>query len=397
MNRMFKYRLYPNKTQVAVLNHHIELCRQTHNFLLRFCRDRYQDSGKQTSWFDMNRLLTNLKKHNPPLFALYSTNLTNVSKRIANAYTGFFARKNVGLKAGLPRFKKYGRYRSITYIPNNFKLSKQLYLTRIGDLRINLHRELTGAIKTLTIKKTESGKWFAIFCCEVFPSPKERRFEAVGIDVGISSLATLSDGTIIENPQHYRNGGKRLARLQRRLSRKEKGGNNWKKARVRLARLHERVRNRRSDYLHKVSRQVVDRYDTIYLEDLKILNMVKNRRLAKSISDVGWGKFVRMLCYKAEGAGGRVVFVNPVNTTQRCSGCGKLVPKSLSERIHNCSYCGLVLNRDRNAALNILARGREIGRVSPEFKPEGEMTTTQFHGTAQAVPMKQETSSMAVD
>jgi putative transposase len=209
-----------------------------------------------------------------------------------------------------------------------------------------------------------SGRWYAVFCCEVEAQPREKPHRDVGIDLGLECFAALSDATRIENPRIYRGSERRLAHLQRSLSRKEKGSRNRMRARLRVARLHERVENRRSDFLHKASRAVADSYGTIYVEDLKIQNMVRNHRLAKSISDAGWGRFVRMLCYKEEESGGRVVLVNPYGTSQRCSGCGEKVVKSLSDRVHECPYCGLVLDRDLNAARNIL----EIGRGPPDSK-----------------------------
>ena len=208
------------------------------------------------------------------------------------------------------------------------------------------------------------------------------------MDLGLECFAALSDGTRIENPRIYRGSERRLAHLQRSLSRKEKGSRNRMRARLRVARLHERVENRRSDFLHKASRAVADSYGTVYVEDLKIQNMVRNHRLAKSISDAGWGRFVRMLCYKEEESGGRVVLVNPYGTSQRCSGCGEKVVKSLSDRVHECPYCGLVLDRDLNAARNIL----EIGRGPPDSKPVERLTSTWPLEAGQVGSVNQEAS-----
>jgi putative transposase len=229
-----------------------------------------------------------------------------------------------------------------------------------------------------------SGKWFAVFCCKAEAQPKEKPHEDVGIDLGLECFAALSDGTRIENPRYYRGSERRLAHLQRCLSRKERGSRNHMRARLRVARLHERVENRRSDFLHKASRAVADSYGTVYVEDLKI----RNHRLAKSISDAGWGRFVRMLCYKEEESGGRVVLVDPRGTSQRCSGCGEAVIKSLSVRLHECPYCGLVLDRDLNAARNVL----EIGRGPPDLKPVERLTSTRPLEAGQVGSVNQEAS-----
>jgi putative transposase len=253
---------------------------------------------------------------------------------------------------------------------------------------MRLHRPIGGDVKTLTVKCMPSGKWIAVFSCEVEAQPGEKPFKDVGVDLGLNSFAVLSDGTRIENPRYYRSSERRLARLQRSLSRKEKKSRSRERARLRVARLHEKIENRRCDFLHKVSRAVADAYSTVYVEDLKIRNMIRNHRLAKSISDAGWGRFVGMLCYKEEESGGRVVFVNPHGTSQVCSGCGKAVVKVLSNRMHECPFCGLTLDRDLNASMNIL----EIGRGPPDLKPVESLTSTPSLGVGQVGSVNQEAS-----
>ena len=390
---MFRYRLYPGKTQTVILEEHLEICRFAYNRLLDYCKQQYKEKRKTPSQFDLNYLLITLKRLRPEFSRIHSQVLQNISKRIKDGYTNFYARRRAGLKAGLPRFKKYGGYKSITYPQSGFKVEEgRLHLSKIGDIRIRLHRPIVGEVKTLTVKRMPSGKWYACFSCTVEVQPGEKPFEDVGMDVGLNSYAVLSDGTRIENPRLYRASEKRLAHLQRGLSKKERGGRNWVKARTRVARLHERIVNRRTDFLHKVSRRIANTYETVYVEDLKIGNMVRNRHLAKSISDAGWGRFVGMIAYKAESAGGRVIQVNPRNSTQNCSRCRERVKKSLSDRIHECPHCGLKMDRDLNAALNILARGREIGKELAESRPEGEETSTPTSEVVQVSPMKQEAS-----
>jgi len=371
---MFKFRLYPSKKQVNILENQLNLCRQTHNWLLASCKGTYEETGKTLTEFDLNKNLIALKHQKPEITPVHSQVLQNISKRIKDAYTGFFTRRKAGLKAGLPRFKKHGSYKSITYPQSGFKIKcKKLYLSKIGDIRITQHRDIQGQIKTLTIKRMPSGKWFAIFSCVVESDPVKHPKKEVGIDVGLKTFAILSDGTTVDNPRFYRKSEKRLAHLQRNLSKKKKGSNNKNKARVKVARLHEHIQNSRTDFLHKESRKIVDTYENVYVEDLKIQNMVKNHCLAKSISDAGWGIFINMISYKAESAGGRLVKVNPRNTTQNCSQCGNKVQKSLSERTHDCPYCGLIMDRDLNASKNILKIGKELA----EYTPVGEETTTQ--------------------
>ncbi len=390
---MFRYRLYPSKAQTKILDEQLELCRNAYNQLLDHFKQQYEEKGKAPSQFDLNNLLIPLKQVRPEYSRIHSQVLQNIAKRIKDAYTGFYARRKARLKAGLPRFKKHGRHKSVTYPQSGFKIEgNRLLLSKIGAIRLRQHRDIQGQIKTLTIKRNPSGKWYACFSCMVDVQPREKPFEDVGVDVGLHSYAVLSDGARIENPRFYRNEEKRLGLLQRGMSRKERGSQNWVRAKTKVARLHERIHNRRTDFLHKASREIADTYRTVYFEDLKIGNMVRNHYLAKSISDAGWGRFIGMIAYKEEESGGQLIKVNPGGTTQTCSRCGEWVSKSLSERVHECPYCGLVMNRDENAALNILARGREIGRGPPEFRPAEEKTTTPPLEVVQVYPAKQEAS-----
>jgi putative transposase len=216
-----------------------------------------------------------------------------------------------------------------------------------------------------------SGKWFAVFSCKIHFESEEKPNGAVGIDVGLHHFAVLSDGQTIENPGKLRKSESKLARVQRQLSRKSKKSRNREKVRIKVARLHEKVTNQRNDFLHKLSRKLADSYSTIVVEDLQIPNMVQNHNLAKSIADASWGRFLQFLSYKAEEAGGRVIKVNPKDTTQICSGCGLKVPKTLSERTHLCPRCGLQMDRDLNASRNILLKiPQELRKYTPvETKP----------------------------
>ena len=231
---MFKYRLYPSKTQTKILEEQLELCRATYNSLLEYCKQQCKEKDKIPTQFDLNGLLVSLKQLRPEVSRVHSQVLQNLSKRVKDAYTSFYARRRAGLKAGLPRFKKHGRHRSITYPQSGFKIEEgKLHLSKIGRIRTRLHRPMEGEVKTLTVKRYPSGRWYACFSCVVEAQPRDKPFDDVGIDVGLNSYAVLSDGTRIENPRLYRKSKKGLARLQRRLTRKERGSRNWVKAKTR--------------------------------------------------------------------------------------------------------------------------------------------------------------------
>jgi len=297
------------------------------------------EQGKTLSEYDLNNVLTKtLKQQSPVLSQVYSQVLQNVSKRIREAYHNFFARRKLGLKAGLPRFKKYGQYKSFTYPQFGFKVEgKKLILSKIGAINIKLHRPIKGIVKTLTVKRMPSGKWFAVFSCKVKIETKEKSNNSVGIDMGLRHFLTDTDGRQVENPKFYQESLNRIRIEHQRLSRKKRGSKNREKQRVRLARAYKKIVNQRDDFLHKLSNCYTQHYNLIAVEDLKITNMVRNHNLAGKIIDASWGKFLQMLSYKAEGAGGIVLKVNPRNTSR--------------------IYKHGELDRDYNASLNILERG----------------------------------------
>lgn len=223
-------------------------------------------------------------------------------------------------------------------------------------MAIKKHREIEGRIKTLTLKREASGKWFVIFCVEQDrKAARQNSGPAVGVDLGLKTFATLSDGTRIKNPRHLEKYEVRLTRLQRLLSRKKKGGRNRKREKLRVARLYEKVADTRKDFLHKASTLLVNSYSLIALEELASKEMAEHD-FGKQINDAGWNMFADMAAYKAEEAGCRVVFVNPKDTTKECSNCHQIVRKDLTQRAHNCPFCKLPMDRDLNAARNILNR-----------------------------------------
>lgn len=269
-------------------------------------------------------------------------------KRVDRSFQNFFK------GAGYPRFQGRNRYNSFTYPQSGFELEYgKINLSKIGNIKIVQHREIEGKIKTCTIKK-DIDQWYVTFSCDTdIPIIPVEVKTKTGIDVGLKSLITMSNGSQIEPPEFLRVSEKRLSREQIHLSKKKLRSNNRNNQRIIVSKVHRRIRNQRKDFAHKTSRTLVNTYDHIVFEDLQIRNMVKNHHLAKSISDAGWSQLINFTKTKAEYAGKIVELVNPRNTSQNCSSCGNLVKKNLSQRTHNCPFCGLVLDRDHNAAINI--------------------------------------------
>ena len=366
-----------------------------YNILLLLHKDTYSATGKTMSRADMNMAIKRLKEFDTDYREVHSQVLQNMSDRIAKAFNAFFRRleeMRAGrkVKVGYPRYKRI--LKSITYPQSGFKpvTDRRLYISKVGNVHIVLHRPVQGKVKTMTVKRTRTDKWFVVFSCEAEDGPEKHPETAlrplhpfsqrhIGIDVGLTSFAVDSDGGVIENPRYLIKSEGRLKRRQRRVSRKVKGSSNRRKARLRLSRLHEKIANQRKDFLHKESRRIADGYGLIGVEDLRISNMLRNHDLAKHISDASWGKFLQMIGYKAESANARFVAVDPRGTTSECSGCGADVPKDLSDRTHECPECGLVLPRDHNSALVIKKRAEHtVGLTGIDAC--GDLTTTVRFG-----------------
>jgi len=360
MHKSYRYRIYPTKSQRSVLDQNLELCRQVYNDTLALRKNAYEKDGKSISLYETNSILVSWKAQRPELKQVYSQVLQNVQGRVDLAFKAFFRRVKSGEEPGYPRFKGYGRYDSITYKQLGFGIKDgKLHLAKIGDIKIKLHRPIEGTIKTCTIRRMPTGKWFACFSVEIEDTslPPWKDGAVVGIDVGLASFATFSNGEKIANPRFFREEEKELARVQRKHSKAPKGTPERKKALKVVERVHERISNRRTDFAHQISHRLVDQFGFIAFEDLNIQNMLKNHCLAKSISDVAWGMLVKATESKAAYAGSKVVLVDPRNTSQMCSRCGLIVKKDLSERVHRCPECGLSMDRDLNAAINILRLG----------------------------------------
>ena len=359
MLRTYKYRLYPSKAQQRRLFQVLDVCRHWYNMCFAERKWAYQLEGRSVTKSQQEKAGIAYRKTFPQAQIVFSQTMQSVCDDVDKAFKAFFRRVKAGETPGYPRFKSRERFHSFAFkqFGAGAKLDgRRLKLFGIGRVAVRWHRPIEGEIKTVRIVH-KAGKWYACFACEVPESePLPTTGNTVGIDVGISALLTTSDGHKVDNPNYYRAGQKKLRLLQRQLARAKRGSKNRRKKLRRVQRQQERVANQRRDYLHKLSRQLVNAYDGVALENLRIVNMVRNHRLSKSILDSGWSMFRQFLAYKAESAGRVVAYVDPAYTSKTCSNCGTLFQDfDLSTRWVECD-CGLSLDRDHNAALNILKR-----------------------------------------
>lgn len=386
MRRTYRYRLYPNKSQKEILTKTIGTCRDVYNSFLAQKRRYYQEAKKSISYTQQANELRETKKEISVLRQVHSQVLQDVLRRVDKSYQNFFRRvkeKKSGKlkdKPGFPRYKEKNRYHSFTYPQSGFKLKvnqkkpkhSKVYLSKIGTIKLRYHRPIPkiAKIKTCTIIR-KIDKFYVCFSLELPEVPQKKWFlRPIGIDIGLSNLITLNNKEVKDNPRFLRESEEKLKKSQKFLSRKkgfkkgEKKFNNYKRQSRRVAKIHEKITNQRKDYLHKLSRELVNRYDLIVLEDLRIKNMLKNHHLAKSISDASWATFVNQLTYKAEEAGGLVEKVDPKGTSQECPKCRFRVPKSLAVRVHRCPFCGFKEDRDVASADVIFGRSKNLSRVS---------------------------------
>ena len=358
MFKAYKFRLWTNANQERELGIMLETHRRLYNAALaqrKWFYDEWQISrsySAQSGWFKDER------ETNHWFAAINFSSAQATLRRLDKAFANFFRRVKAGEEPGYPRFKSADRFSCVLFPSHGDGIrlkGNKLRVQHVGTIRVCLHREVDGKIKTLSIKR-EAAKWFLVIACEVPESVSVGNIlPAVGLDVGLTHFATTSDGEKITNPRYLKKELPELRRAQRSVSRKKKGGSNRRKAKRRVRRIHARVTNLRYEHRHKVANDLISRYGKIAVESLNVRGMVKNRRLSRAISDVGWSRFVEVLTHKAERAGGEVIQVSPNYTSQICSACGETVPKKLGERVHRCD-CGLVMDRDENAARNILER-----------------------------------------
>ena len=385
VRKTFKYRLYPSKAQHAALEANLRESRWLYNHLLEQRKTAYETDGTSLSLYTQVNTIPALKQERESLKSVHSQVLQNVAVRLDLAMQAFFRRVKAGEKPGFPRFQGRDRYDSLTFpqMGNGCKLEADaarcaaqaskaqrsqphrtatlsfrtatLSLSKIGQIKVLLHRPLEGTAKTCTIKCDACGKWWATFSCEL-PEAEAlpTSLEQVGIDVGLKDFAYLSTDEAIPAPKFYRRDEKDLGKVQRKLSAQTKGSKERRHGKKAVGKVHARIANRRKDFTHQLSRKIVNRFGFIAVEDIHTNRMVHNHCLAKSILDAAWSQFIDYLAYKAEWAGRQLVKVNPAYTSQDCHECGHRQKMPLSERTYCCACCGQSCHRDLNASLNIL-------------------------------------------
>lgn len=356
MRLTYKYRLYPTKDQVSILEDQLREACDLYNCALQERIGAWEICRKSISFYDQDKQLKPMRAEGLVGIVSFSC-ARDVLRRVDRAFRNFFRRAKNGDKPGFPRYRSFRRYDSLTFPEpgHGYRLLEigVLRLQGLGHLKLKIHRPIEGIIKTLTIKR-EAGRWFVCFSVDRRSAPLPPSNRSVGIDVGLKSFATLSDGSEVHNPRHYWNAQAKLRRVQRKVSRRKKGGNRRRKAVLQLQRAHVHVRNQRADFQHKLSRDLVNQYGLIAVEDLNVKGLASGM-LAKSVRDAGWSQFINFLSYKAECAGRVLMKVDPRGTSQTCL-CGERVPKTLSDRWHRCPACGLSASRDHVSAQVILQR-----------------------------------------
>ncbi len=389
MIKTYKFRIYPTEQQMKSMESMLNLSCELYKAMLR--QIIYAHKTIHTvNYTSQQNEIPELKKMFPEYSRIHSQVLQDVAGRLDRSFDNFYRRtaeKKSGknIKAGFPRFKSRDRYNSITYTQSGFRImdNGHAWLSKVGEIRMFMHRPVTGTIKTLSVKRDHTGDWFITITAETpneeVQSPETglhaEIIKPVGTDLGLKALITTSEGLQIEPPKFLRKSEKKLKRAQKQLSRKKKGSGKRTKAKRKVAKIHRKIERQRSDFTHKVSRDLVENHDLIVFEDLNIKGMIRNHHLAKSISDAGWNKIVQLTTYKAESAGTMVMLVDPGYTSQKCSRCGNIKHDlMLSDRIYHCNVCGLTIDRDLNAAINVLNAGMErirkhIGRGTPKYTP----------------------------
>lgn len=367
MRRAYKYRLFVNTNQGRELATQLETHRRLYNACLHQRKSTYEATKKSVKYAEQSAWFKAERATNPYFARLNFSSAQATMRRLDKAFTAFFRRVKAGQRPGYPRFKGRDRFDTVEFPSHGDGIrltGNRLRVQHVGALRVKVHRPHQGTIKTVSITR-EADKWFVVLSCdlgEVAVAPNG--LPDVGIDVGLEHFLTTSDGEHVANPRLLKAELPELRRRSRSLSRKKRGGTNRRKARARVARLHTRVKNLRKEFHHKTALSLVRRFGLVAVESLNVSGMLRSHRLARSIADAGWSGFLLLLRNKAESAGCGVVEVNCRGTSQECSRCGSVVLKTLSVRTHDCPSCGLVLQRDINAARNILARARQA-RMEP--------------------------------
>ena len=372
MRQVVKVRLYPNQQQKQLLEQSFGNCRWLWNYGLNLVNQTYKETGKGLSSYDIKKKIPSLKQEYNWLTLTYSQCLQQVCINLGTAFNNFFEKR-----ARSPRFKSKHGKQSIQYPQNVKLLDKALKLPKIGEVKAVLHRPIGGKVKTVTVSKNRCDQYFASILFEDGkPKPdSSAEGKALGVDLGLNHFAVTSDGSKFDNPRWMAKHEQNLKRKQQQLSRKQKGGKNRDKARKKVAKVHNKVARCREDFLHKLSRRIVDENQVICVENLNVKGMVKNHSLAKAISQVGWGMFLAMLNYKAEQDGKVYIEVDRFfPSSKTCNVClNQINSLPLDVRHWTCSHCGTQHDRDINAAINLREEGLRLltGRINPLWKPPG--------------------------
>jgi len=362
MFRTYELRLRPNAAQRASFEYILRDSAETYNAALQERKEAWRLQRKNVGLYEQCAELTQLRKD--PHFAKIAVDIQREPlRRLDRAFRAFFRRLRAGEKPGFPRFRASARYDSFLFHLPDIRENK-IRVPNVGWFNFKASQPLSGVTRTATVKRCGK-RWIVRVVCDIGPAPEKRTVSnAVGIDLGLKAFLTLSDGRSVDNPRWTRKHERRIAEASRSLSRKQRRSNNRIRAREVLRRAHQRAADARRNFTHHVSKWLIANFDLIAFEKLNIKGMVKGR-MAKSIQDAAWAQLLYQAGYKAEGAGVHFIAVNPRGTSIRCSGCGEPVPKTLSDRQHICGACGLSLDRDHNAALNILALGNSAAGLEP--------------------------------
>jgi putative transposase len=385
VRKTYQEKLRPTPQQERQLEAILWRCRTLYNTALEQRITLWRQRGMSPTRYQQEAELKNLRAEMPEYASIHSHVLQDVLARLDKTYQAFFRRVANGEKPGFPRFQGRERYHSFSYkeYGNGARLENgYLVLSKIGRIAVRWSRPIEGTTKTVTISKEADGWYVSFSCAEVPAQPLPLTGRETGIDVGLKVFLVTADGDVVDNPRHYRKAERQLAKAQRCVSRRKKGSKRRKKAVKMLAKKHQHVRRQRTDFHHKTALALVRQYDTIYHEAIQPANLsrrpapsgegnggylhngaARKAGLNKSIHDAGWSRFLSILTFKAACAGKRVEAVNPAYTSQDCSGCGERIQKSLRVRTHICTNCGLVLDRDENAARNIQWRGQRLRGV----------------------------------
>jgi putative transposase len=371
MRKTFKYRLYPTKLQITKMNNILEQTRWVYNETLALRKNAWESDKKSISLYASQKELTRWVFQKPELKTVNAQALQNAQLRVDLAFKAFWRRCKIGENPGFPRFKGKGWYRSITYPQSGFRLHPDgtVYLSKIDRVKIILYRPIQGTIKTCTVKRTPTNKWYVYFSCEVEkPEPLTKTGKIAGIDLGLLTYVQCSDGFKIDKPRFFNEEQKALVKSQQKVQ--------SSKTKHTEALIHERIKNKRENFCHKVSKKLVDKYDFIAHEDLAVKGMLEQKNYSKSIADAAWSTLIQYMTAKAESAGRVIVAVDPRGTSQRCSQCGTVVPKTIEVRVHNCPHCGFKTGRDLNSALEILRLGLQSVERSVRHRKAGALIMT---------------------